>query len=71
VFEYCEEDVRKSVELLRAMLRGHLGLTPVNPEQVIFWSEYSAKCIAQIQARGMPTSAGAQTGRHRRIAAPV
>jgi hypothetical protein len=53
VLEYCEEDVRKSVELLRAQLRGQPGLPPADAGRVIFWSEYSAKCIAQIQARGM------------------
>jgi DNA polymerase-1 len=54
VLEYCEEDVKKSVELLRAMLRGRPGLPSVDPQRVIWWSEYSAKCVAQIQARGMP-----------------
>jgi DNA polymerase-1 len=51
VFAYCEEDVRMSVQLLRAQLRDrHLTDT----ELVLHWSNYSAKSIAQIQARGMP-----------------
>jgi DNA polymerase I len=54
VLEYCEEDIRKSIELLRKQLRGHSGLQPVNVELVLHWSNYSAKTIAQIQARGMP-----------------
>src|SRR5262249_52621160 len=53
-FEYCEEDVRMSVRLLRAQLRGRSGLPPTDVERVLFWSNYSAKCIALIQARGMP-----------------
>jgi DNA polymerase I len=53
VLEYCEEDVKKSTELLRAMVRGRSGLPPIDTGQVIWRSEYSAKCIAQIQARGM------------------
>ena len=54
VIEYCEEDVRKSVELLKAQLRGTLVLPAVDPAKVIWWSEYSAKAVARIQARGMP-----------------
>src|SRR5262245_42857273 len=52
--EYCEEDVRMSVRLLRAQLRGRPGLSPADVERVLWWSNYSAKCIALIQARGMP-----------------
>src|SRR5262249_54210573 len=56
VFEYCEEDVRKSTDLLRAQLRGrpHYGFYPADVEHVLHWSNYSAKAVAQIQARGMP-----------------
>jgi DNA polymerase I len=54
VLEYCEEDVRMSVRLLRAQLRGRPGLPPSDVERVLHWSNYSAKCIALIQARGMP-----------------
>ena len=54
VFEYCEEDVRMSVRLLRAQLRGRPGLPPADVERVLYWSNYSAKCIALIQARGIP-----------------
>jgi hypothetical protein len=54
VFGYCREDVENTTKLLRAMLRPsgtHLG--HVDVEQVLRWSVYSAKCVAQIQARGM------------------
>ena len=55
VFTYCEEDVRKSVELLRRQLCGRPGLPPASVEHVLHWSNYSAKSIARIQARGMLT----------------
>jgi DNA polymerase I len=48
VFDYCEEDVRVSTLLLRAQAPG------ADIERVLIWSEYSAKAIALIQARGMP-----------------
>ena len=54
VYEYCEEDVRKSVQLLCAQLRQHTILPAVDVERVLYWSNYSAKAIALIQARGMP-----------------
>jgi DNA polymerase-1 len=55
VFAYCEEDVRMSVLLLRAQLRGSgRRLLPSDPELVLHWSNYSAKVIARIQARGVP-----------------
>ena len=60
VFEYCEEDVRMSVLLLRAQLRqrcdqhGHILLPAADVERVLHWSNYSAKSVALIQARGMP-----------------
>ena len=54
VLEYCEEDVRKSTQLLRRQLRGHGPFAPVDVERVLYWSDYSAKAIARIQARGMP-----------------
>jgi hypothetical protein len=49
IVDYCEEDVRKSTQLLRAQL--HAG---ANVPLILFWSDYSAKAIALIQARGMP-----------------
>src|SRR3984893_6003122 len=51
VLSYCEEDVRKSTQLLIRQLRGRdqLGI-----ELVLHWSNYSAKAIALIQARGIP-----------------
>jgi DNA polymerase I len=58
VLQYCEEDVRMEVLLLRAELRGRVGrfggLAPVNTDLVLHWSNYSGKAVAQIQARGMP-----------------
>jgi DNA polymerase-1 len=54
VVDYCEEDVRKTLELLRAMLRGSDRFGLVDVPRVLHWSNYSAKAIARIQARGMP-----------------
>jgi DNA polymerase-1 len=57
IFEYCEEDVRASTLLLGAQLRGRpgrYGHYPADVERVLHWSNYSAKAVAQIQARGMP-----------------
>jgi DNA polymerase-1 len=60
VFDYCEEDVRMSVRLLRAQLRRHCDdtgrilLPAADVPRVLHWSNYSAKAVAQIQARGMP-----------------
>jgi DNA polymerase I len=60
VFDYCEEDVRMSVRLLRAQLLARCGafgrilLPAADVERVLHWSNYSAKTVAQIQARGMP-----------------
>jgi hypothetical protein len=60
IFDYCEEDVKMSVRLLRSQLqrycdqRGYTLLPSADVERVIWWSNYSAKAIALIQARGMP-----------------
>jgi DNA polymerase I len=60
VYNYCEEDVRMSVLLLRAQLRDRAGavgrilLPAADVERVLHWSNYSAKTVAQIQAHGMP-----------------
>jgi DNA polymerase family A len=55
VFEYCEEDVRASSELLKRMLRGQPPrFDPTDLDLVLHWSNYSAKATARIQARGMP-----------------
>jgi hypothetical protein len=54
VYNYCEEDVVKSVQLLRCQLRRNDWLPPADTELVIHWSNYSAKAVAQIQTRGMP-----------------
>jgi DNA polymerase-1 len=55
VFEYCEEDVKKSAELfIKLLRRGHNRLQNPSVEHVLHWSNYSAKVVAQIQAKGMP-----------------
>ena len=54
VFDYCEEDVRMSALLLRAQLRGRHSLPPADVARILHWSNYSAKAVAQIQAKGMP-----------------
>jgi hypothetical protein len=54
VFDYCEQDVRNSTELLIRQLRGLRQFRPAHVEHVCHWSNYSAKSIAQIQAKGMP-----------------
>jgi hypothetical protein len=60
IFDYCEEDVKMSVRLLRAQLqqycdqRGYMLLPAADVERVLHWSNYSAKAVALIQARGMP-----------------
>jgi DNA polymerase I len=55
VLTYCNEDVRMSVLLLQAQLKGYSAdwLPPADVQRVIHWSEYSAKAIALIQGRGM------------------
>ena len=50
VFDYCEEDVRKSAQLLRCQVRDR----DVDVPLVLHWSNYSAKAVARIQARGIP-----------------
>jgi hypothetical protein len=55
IVDYCAEDVRMSVLLLRAQLRGNgKQFPPADVPRVLHWSNYSAKCVALIQARGMP-----------------
>jgi hypothetical protein len=59
VFDYCEEDVCNSALLLRAQLRPHVdsgghALPAADVERVLWWSNYSAKAVALIQAHGMP-----------------
>ena len=36
------------------MLHGYAGFPPIDVPRVLHWSNYSAKCIARIQARGIP-----------------
>ncbi len=54
VLEYCEEDVKATAKLFTRQLQGRDRLLPASVEHVCHWSNYSAKAIAQIQARGMP-----------------
>ena len=55
ILAYCAEDVRMELLLLRAQVLGRgKQLRPVDVPRVLHWSNYSAKCIALIQARGMP-----------------
>src|SRR5262245_22399349 len=60
VLNYCEEDVKNSAKLLRAQLRrhcnqlGHILPPAADVPRVLHWSNYSAKAVALIQARGMP-----------------
>jgi hypothetical protein len=54
VFDYCEEDVRRTAELARAMLRGDDRHGSIDAPRILHWSNYSAKAVARIQARGMP-----------------
>ena len=60
VYDYCEEDVKNSTKLLHAQLRdrcdyrGYISLPAADVERVLHWSNYSAKAISLIQARGMP-----------------
>jgi hypothetical protein len=54
VLDYCAEDGRAETELLRRQLRGCGLFAPVSVPHVLHWSNYSAKCITLIQARGMP-----------------
>jgi DNA polymerase I len=54
VLNYCEEDVRMEALLLRAQLQGRPSLPPADVSRVLHWSNYSAKAVAQIQAKGMP-----------------
>jgi hypothetical protein len=54
ILDYCHEDVRMSVRLLRAQLQPHRDLPAADTKRVIFWANYSAKAIALIQAKGIP-----------------
>jgi hypothetical protein len=54
VFDYCEEDVRMTVKLLRRMVIDHAQSLAADVPRVLHWSNYAAKSIARIQARGIP-----------------
>jgi hypothetical protein len=53
VFDYCAEDVHNSTKLLRRQLSGYGSFAPADIDLVLHWSNYSAKCVGPIQARGM------------------
>jgi DNA polymerase-1 len=53
VLAYCEEDVRASTALLQKQLQGFSRYQPASVMHQLHWSNYSAKAVAQIQARGM------------------
>jgi len=59
IITYCEEDVRMEMLLLRKQLRphfdhrGYYGTLPAaDVPHIIWWSEYAAKVVASVQARG-------------------
>ena len=54
VLQYNEEDACNSAKLLRKQLTGYGRRPPIDPRLVIHWSDYSAKSVALIQAKGMP-----------------
>ena len=54
VMQYCEEDVRNETELFRRQIRGSNRFHPADPDRVMHWSNYAAKDVARVQARGMP-----------------
>lgn len=51
VLEYCAKDVRASTLLLLKQLRGRDRFPAADVSRVLHWSNYSPKCVAQIQAR--------------------
>jgi hypothetical protein len=54
IMEYCGEDIRMELALLRAQIRGRGKFEPADVPRILHWSNYSAKCIALIQSRGIP-----------------
>jgi hypothetical protein len=54
VLGYCEQDVLKSTELLIEILRGRRHLPAVSTDHILHWSNYAAKVVTEVQARGMP-----------------
>jgi DNA polymerase I len=54
VLHYNDEDVVAEAKLFRRQIRGHGFRPAVDTDRVIEWSNYSAKTVARIQARGMP-----------------
>jgi hypothetical protein len=48
IWDYCREDVVMTARLLRAQV------PTADVARIIWWSEYSAKAVARIQAKGIP-----------------
>jgi DNA polymerase I len=53
VMDYCEEDTRMGVRLLREQLQPFVDLPVTDPALILNWSNYAGKCVAQIQTKGM------------------
>ena len=54
VFDYCEEDVRKTMQLLRRQLIDNEIFPVADVPRVLHWSNYAAKTVALIQSHGIP-----------------
>jgi hypothetical protein len=54
VLTYCEEDVSKSIQLSRWLLLGNTQFPAADVDRICHWSNYAAKSVAMIQARGIP-----------------
>jgi DNA polymerase I len=54
IVDYCCEDVRLEVELLRMQLCPQALLPAADIPRTLWWSGYSSKAVALIQAKGMP-----------------
>ena len=54
VFDYCEEDVRKTMQLLRRQFIDNEIFPAADVPRVLHWSNYAAKTVALIQSHGIP-----------------
>ena len=54
IARYGDEDVRMEVELLRMQLRPYASLPAADVPRQLWWSGYSSKAVALVQAKGMP-----------------
>jgi DNA polymerase I len=53
VLKYCSEDVRVETLLFKQQLDGWGNLRPIDTDLIIYLSNYGAKAVVPIQARGM------------------